>query len=64
MTITGGLRSSTLQDRGRNDHDTPLLVSRLPIYRCGFRDGKRILPERGREGRGRSIRLYEPRRER
>ena len=58
------LRSSTLQDRGRTAHGTPLLASRLPIYRCGFGHSERLLPERGRECRGGAIGLNEPRRER
>ena len=66
MTITGGCRcpSSALQNRCGTDHSAALLVSRLPIYRRGFRHGEHLFPERGGESRGRSVGLYEPRSER
>jgi hypothetical protein len=66
MTITGGLplRSGTLHYRRGTKHGTPLLVSRLPIHRCGLWHRQRFLPKRGRQGRGQAIGLYEPRRER
>jgi hypothetical protein len=51
-------------DRCGTDHSTPLLVSRLPVYRRGFRHSERLLPERSRKGRGGVIGLHEPRRER
>jgi len=64
ITRRVSLRSSALQDRCGTDRSTTLLVSRLPIHRCGFRHGERVLPERGGEGRGRSVGPYEPRRKR
>ena len=66
MIITGGCRCRAVRYKieADTDHSTPLLVSRLPIYRCGFRHRERLLPERGGESRGRSIGLYEPRRKR
>ena len=44
ITRRVSLRSSALQDRCGTDRSTTLLVSRLPIHRCGFRTVKVFFP--------------------
>ena len=62
MTITGGCRCGAVRYR--------IEAETITTRRCWCRDcqfigaGSGTVKERGREGRGRSIRLYEPRRER
>ena len=64
MTITGGCRCGAVRYRIEAETITTRHCWCRDCQFIGAGSGTVILPERGREGRGRSIRLYEPRRER